>query len=145
MPGKLALTFDDGPDPEWTPAILDILKDKHVPAAFFMIGSNMEAHPGLVQRVLADGHEVGNHTYTHPNLADTPPAAVRLELNATQRLFQALTGRSLRLFRSPYLSDSNPSDADEIEPIKQAQALGYIEVDRQSRHAGLGAADGRRR
>ena len=70
------------------------------------------------------------------------PPAVRLELNATQRLFQALTGRSLRLFRSPYLSDANPSDADEIEPIKQAQALGYIEVDLQSRHPGLGAADG---
>ena len=127
-PGKLALTFDDGPDPEWTPEILRILKDKHVPAAFFMIGSNMEAHPGLVLQVVNDGHEVGNHTYTHPNLADTPPTAVRLELNATQRLFQALAGRSLTLFRSPYLSDSNPSDADEIEPIKAAQALGYIEV-----------------
>jgi cellulose synthase/poly-beta-1,6-N-acetylglucosamine synthase-like glycosyltransferase/peptidoglycan/xylan/chitin deacetylase (PgdA/CDA1 family) len=126
--GKLALTFDDGPDPDWTPTILNILKDKHAPGAFFMIGSNMEAHPGLVQQVLADGHEVGNHTYTHPNLAETPGAATRLELNATQRLFQALTGRSLRLFRSPYLSDSHPSDADEIEPIKQAQALGYIEV-----------------
>jgi cellulose synthase/poly-beta-1,6-N-acetylglucosamine synthase-like glycosyltransferase/peptidoglycan/xylan/chitin deacetylase (PgdA/CDA1 family)/spore germination protein YaaH len=128
VPGKLALTFDDGPDPEWTPEILRILKDKHVPAAFFMIGSNMEAHPGLVLQVVNDGHEVGNHTYTHPNLADTPTTAVRLELNATQRLFQALVGRSLTLFRSPYLSDSNPSDADEIEPIKAAQALGYIEV-----------------
>jgi cellulose synthase/poly-beta-1,6-N-acetylglucosamine synthase-like glycosyltransferase/peptidoglycan/xylan/chitin deacetylase (PgdA/CDA1 family) len=128
VPGKLAVTFDDGPDPEWTPAILDILRQKKVPATFFMIGSNMEAHPGLVQRVLAEGHEVGNHTYTHPNLADTPPAAERLELNATQRLFQALTGRSMRFFRSPYLTDNNPSDADEIEPIKQAQELGYIEV-----------------
>jgi cellulose synthase/poly-beta-1,6-N-acetylglucosamine synthase-like glycosyltransferase/peptidoglycan/xylan/chitin deacetylase (PgdA/CDA1 family) len=127
-PKKLALTFDDGPDPEWTPAILDILKEKKAPAAFFMIGSNMEAHPGLAQRVLAEGHEVGNHTYTHPNLADTSPAATRLELNATQRLFQALTGRSMRLFRSPYLTDARPSDADEIEPIKQAQELGYIEV-----------------
>lgn len=128
IPGKLALTFDDGPDPEWTPAILDILKQKKVPATFFMIGSNMEAHPGLVQRVFAEGHEIGNHTYTHPNLADTPPAATRLELNASQRLFQALTGRSMRFFRSPYLTDATPSDADEIEPIQQAQALGYIEV-----------------
>src|SRR6201999_2821683 len=127
-PKKLALTFDDGPDPEWTPAILDILKQKKVPATFFMIGSNMEAHPGLVQRVLAEGHEIGNHTYTHPNLADTPPAAVRLELNATQRLFQALTGRSMRLLRPPYLSDAQPSDADQIVPIEEAQKLGYIAV-----------------
>ncbi|HWC63697.1 MAG TPA: polysaccharide deacetylase family protein [Rhizomicrobium sp.] len=125
---KLALTFDDGPDPQWTPAILDILKAKHVPATFFVIGANMEAHPGLVQRILAEGHEVGNHTYTHPNLADTPLAAVRLELNATQRLFEALTGRSLRLLRPPYLGDAEPSDADEIVPIEEAQKLGYITV-----------------
>ncbi len=125
---KLALTFDDGPDPEWTPSILSILKEKKAPATFFMIGSNMEAHPGLVQRVMADGHEVGNHTFTHPNLADTSLPATRLELNATQRLFQALTGRSMRFFRSPYLTDARPSDAEEIEPIKEAQSLGYIEV-----------------
>ncbi len=128
LPKKLALTFDDGPDPEWTPAILSILKQKKVTATFFMIGSAMEAHPGLVQRVLADGHEVGNHTYTHPNLADTPPAAVRLELNATQRLFQALTGRSMRLMRPPYLGDAEPSDADEIVPVEIAQSLGYITI-----------------
>jgi peptidoglycan/xylan/chitin deacetylase (PgdA/CDA1 family)/GT2 family glycosyltransferase len=128
VPKKLALTFDDGPDPEWTPAILAILKEKKVPATFFMIGSAMEAHPGLVQRVLADGHEAGNHTYTHPNLADTPPAAVRLELNATQRLFQALTGRSMRLMRPPYLGDAEPSDADEIVPVEIAQSLGYITI-----------------
>ena len=125
---KLALTFDDGPDPAWTPQILDILKAKHVQASFFVIGSNMEAHPGLVQRILAEGHEVGNHTFTHPNLADTPAAAVRLELNATQRLFEALTGRSMRLLRPPYLGDAEPSDADEIIPIVEAQKLGYLTV-----------------
>ncbi len=128
VPGKLAITFDDGPDPAWTPEILRILREKHVPAAFFTIGANMEAHPGLTLQIVKEGHEVGNHTFTHPNLAETSLAATRLELNASQRLFQALTGRSLMLFRSPYLSDSNPSDAEEIEPIKQAQALGYIEV-----------------
>ncbi|MGH6829247.1 MAG: polysaccharide deacetylase family protein, partial [Rhizomicrobium sp.] len=100
---KIALTFDDGPDSVWTPKILDILRRKHVTATFFVIGANMEAHPSLVQRILAEGHEVGNHTYTHPNLADTPLAAVRLELNATQLLFEALTGRSLRLLRPPYM------------------------------------------
>ena len=65
---------------------------------------------------------------THPNLADTPRAAVRLELNATQRLFEALTGRSMRLFRPPYLGDAEPRDADEIDPVEQAQKLGYITV-----------------
>ena len=129
VPGKIALTFDDGPDPEWTPQILAILREKHVPAAFFMIGANMEAHPGLVRQVLDDGFEIGNHTYTHPNLADTPLPAVRLELNATQRLFEALTGRSLRMLRPPYLSDAEPTDADEIVPIEEAQKLGYVVVD----------------
>ena len=70
-PRELALTFDDGPDAEWTPQILDILRDKHVPATFFVIGGNAEANPGLVQRELKEGHEVGNHTFTHPNLSDT--------------------------------------------------------------------------
>ncbi|HEY1630266.1 MAG TPA: polysaccharide deacetylase family protein [Rhizomicrobium sp.] len=125
---KVAFTFDDGPDPEWTPQILDILKAKHVTATFFVIGGNAEANPGLVQREIDEGHEVGNHTFTHPNLADIPPEAVTLELNATQRLFQALTGRSLRLFRPPYLGDAEPTDGDEILPVKAAQDLGYITV-----------------
>jgi cellulose synthase/poly-beta-1,6-N-acetylglucosamine synthase-like glycosyltransferase/peptidoglycan/xylan/chitin deacetylase (PgdA/CDA1 family)/spore germination protein YaaH len=127
-PHELALTFDDGPDPEWTPQILDILKAKHVKATFFIIGENAEAHPELVQRMVAEGHDVGNHTFTHPNLSDTPGPAVELELNATQRLFQALTGRSLRLFRPPYLGDAEPSDAPELNPVELAQSLGYITV-----------------
>jgi cellulose synthase/poly-beta-1,6-N-acetylglucosamine synthase-like glycosyltransferase/peptidoglycan/xylan/chitin deacetylase (PgdA/CDA1 family)/spore germination protein YaaH len=128
VPHKVALTFDDGPDPSWTPEILDILKEKKVPAAFFVIGANVEAHPGLVQRELAEGHEVGNHTFTHPNLAETSSEAVRLELNATQRLFEAMTGHSMHLFRPPYLGDAEPASAEEIEPVKVAQKLGYIIV-----------------
>jgi cellulose synthase/poly-beta-1,6-N-acetylglucosamine synthase-like glycosyltransferase/peptidoglycan/xylan/chitin deacetylase (PgdA/CDA1 family)/spore germination protein YaaH len=127
-PHELALTFDDGPDAEWTPQILDILRDKHVPATFFDIGGNAEANPGLVQRELREGHEVGNHTFTHPNLSDTADEAVALELNATQRLFEALTGRSMRLFRPPYLGDAEPSDVDELVPVEIAQKLGYITV-----------------
>jgi cellulose synthase/poly-beta-1,6-N-acetylglucosamine synthase-like glycosyltransferase/peptidoglycan/xylan/chitin deacetylase (PgdA/CDA1 family)/spore germination protein YaaH len=125
---EIALTFDDGPDPQWTPQILDILKAKNVKATFFLIGENAEANPGLVQRILAEGHELGNHTYTHPDLANTPPQAVALELNATQRLIEALTGRSLLLFRPPYLGDAEPTDDDQIVPVLVAQSMGYITV-----------------
>jgi cellulose synthase/poly-beta-1,6-N-acetylglucosamine synthase-like glycosyltransferase/peptidoglycan/xylan/chitin deacetylase (PgdA/CDA1 family)/spore germination protein YaaH len=125
---KLALTFDDGPDPQWTPQILDILKARHVKATFFVIGENAEAYPEIVQRMVSEGHDVGNHTFTHPNLADTPGPAVILELNSTQRLFQALTGRSMRLFRPPYLGDAEPSDEPDLRPVELAQNLGYITV-----------------
>jgi len=128
VPHALALTFDDGPDPQWTPAILDVLKEKNVKASFFIIGANAEAHPGLIQRILAEGHEIGNHTFTHPNLAETSGAADAVELNATQRLFEALTGRSMRLFRPPYLGDAEPVTEDEIVPVEIAQNLGYITV-----------------
>jgi cellulose synthase/poly-beta-1,6-N-acetylglucosamine synthase-like glycosyltransferase/peptidoglycan/xylan/chitin deacetylase (PgdA/CDA1 family) len=128
LPHKIALTFDDGPDPTWTPQILDILKAKHVPAAFFVIGSQAEMSPRLVQREVDEGHDVGNHTFTHPNLGDSPPGIVALELNATQRLFEALTGRSMRLFRAPYFGDAEPTTADELVPIQIAQDMGYIAV-----------------
>jgi len=127
-PNKLALTFDDGPDPDWTPKILDILKAKGVHASFFVIGENAQAYPDLVQRVLAEGHDVGNHTFTHPNLGEMPDALVTLEINASQRLFEALTGRSMRLFRAPYLGDAEPTTADEIVPIQIAQSMGYSSV-----------------
>ena len=127
-PHKLALTFDDGPDPEWTPKILDILKAKGAHATFFIIGQNAESHPEIVQRILAEGHDIGSHSYTHPNMADLSPSVTALELNATQRLFQAITGRSLRLFRPPYLGDAEPTTADELVPIQLAQAMGYLTV-----------------
>lgn len=125
---KLALTFDDGPDPEWTPQVLDILKAKHVHATFFVIGANAQANPDLIQRIVAEGHELGSHTYTHPNLADTPQQVVSLELNATQRLIEALTGRSMRLFRPPYLGDNEPGDPGDILPVEIAQNMGYLTV-----------------
>ncbi|RZM21332.1 MAG: glycosyltransferase, partial [Sphingomonas sp.] len=127
-PGLVALTFDDGPDPKWTPQILDVLKAKHVPATFFIIGDNGLTQRGLLQRLIVEGHEVGNHTYTHPNLATTSDDTTMLELNATQRLFQAFTGRSLRLFRAPYFGDAEPSTADEIGPAYAAQQRGYLSV-----------------
>lgn len=127
-PGEVALTFDDGPDPEWTPRILDILKREHVPATFFIIGENALTERPLLERMVREGHEVGSHTYTHPNLAGATDSETAFQLNTTQRLFQAFTGRSLRLFRAPYFGDAEPTTADEIEPALQAQNRGYTSV-----------------
>lgn len=127
-PGKVSLTFDDGPSAEWTPKVLDILKQKNVKATFFIVGENGETNPRLLQRVLADGHEIGNHTFTHPNIAQASGEGARLELNATQRLVQALTGRSIRLFRPPFFGDAEPTTPEEIRAVKIAQSLGYATV-----------------
>ena len=124
-PGWVALTFDDGPDGRWTPRILNVLKAKHAPATFFVIGQNMQARPDLVRRELREGHLVGNHTWTHPNIAATPLAQTDLEINTTQRLFEVLTSRSMRFFRPPYFGDAEPSTPGEVEPLKIAQKLGY--------------------
>lgn len=128
LPKQVALTFDDGPDPDYTPKILDILKAEHVPGTFFIIGENALQHPLLLRRLVAEGHEVGNHTYTHPNLATTSAGSTALELNATQRLVQAYTGRGMRLFRAPYFGDAEPTTADELDPALVAQKQGYTVV-----------------
>lgn len=125
-PGQIALTFDDGPDPKWTPAILDILKKEQVPASFFIIGQNGQANPSLIKRIVAEGHDIGNHSFTHPNLGEMPGRITELELNATERLIESLTGRSTRLFRAPYFGDAEPQTADEVEPAAIANRLGYV-------------------
>jgi len=127
-PGNVAITFDDGPDPDWTPQILDILKKYGIHATFFIIGKNAEAHPDLIRRILREGHEIGSHTYTHPNLSEAGPETTMLELNATQRLLEWLTGRTTILFRPPYNADSMPSSTAEARPIALATDLGYITV-----------------
>src|ERR1700752_2678322 len=70
---SIALTFDDGPDPKWTPAILDILKRHNIKATFFLIGQNAVDNPDLVRRIFREGHEIGNHSFTHPNMAHVGP------------------------------------------------------------------------
>ncbi|HEY2931024.1 MAG TPA: glycosyltransferase [Acidobacteriota bacterium] len=128
LPKRLVLTFDDGPDPQYTPAILDILKQKNVKACFFIVGRNAELYPALLRRIYAEGHEVGNHTFTHPNLGAASELVARLELNTTQRLIQSLLHRSTILFRPPYGIDSTPETANEVQPIMVADRLGYITV-----------------
>lgn len=129
-PHKVSITFDDGPDPVWTPKILDVLKARGVKAAFFIVGNNGEFNPGLVQRIVAEGHEIGNHTYTHANLTKISRTRMRLELDATQRLIESLTGRGTTLFRPPYNADSTPSRLEELVPLKFAESdeMGYTVV-----------------
>lgn len=125
---QVAITFDDGPDAEWTPQILDVLRDKGVKATFFMVGTKMEDHPELVQRMVAEGHEIGVHTYTHPNLAKVSKERALLEFNASQRLIEKITGRSTLLFRPPYKADNLPHSEEEIIPLQLAQKRGYLTV-----------------
>ena len=125
---QVAITFDDGPDPHWTPKILDILKAANLKAAFFLTGVNAERYPTLVRRIVNEGHEIGNHTYYHPNLALCWPEHVRLELNATQLLLEAITGRATTLFRPPYAADTSPSQLSELAPLQIAQELDYMVV-----------------
>uniref|UniRef100_UPI0035243012 polysaccharide deacetylase family protein n=1 Tax=Salmonella enterica TaxID=28901 RepID=UPI0035243012 len=91
-------------------------------------GENGVAGRSLLQRMVADGDEIGNHSYTHPNMAEDSPTGIKLELNATQRLIEAYTGRSTRLFRAPYFGDAEPTTADELVPALIAQQQGYTVV-----------------
>ena len=127
-PKMVALTFDDGPDKRWTPQILSILEAYHVPATFFVIGENGVANRSILEREVADGDEIGNHSYTHPNMALETHTGINLELNATRRLVEAYTGHSIRLFRAPYFGDAEPTTADELGPALIAQQHGYTVV-----------------
>jgi peptidoglycan-N-acetylglucosamine deacetylase len=101
-PGELALTFDDGPNPAWTPALLDLLEARGVRATFFMIGRHAQTEPELVRRVAAAGHIIGNHSWSHPNLARSAAARIREELVRTQQTLEQTMGAPVRWFRPPY-------------------------------------------
>jgi len=128
VPNALALTFDDGPSTPFTGRILDELHDLGVPGTFFVIGENAERHPDLIQRIWDEGDEIGNHTYTHPNIAAISRQRANFELNATQRVLQSNIGRSTLMFRPPYNADAEPSSAEEVLPILEAARLGYFTV-----------------
>lgn len=100
--GVVALTFDDGPDPRWTPAILDILAAEGVPGTFFVVGRNAEVYQDLVRREAAGGNVVGNHTYTHPNMTRVSSRRSQLEISADQVAIEGIIGERPLLFRSPY-------------------------------------------
>lgn len=124
----VALTFDDGPDPEYTDKVLEVLKKYKVNATFFMVGSNAQKNPGIVARVFQEGNLIGSHTFTHPNVALISDRQTRLELNATQRVIEEITGHKTILFRPPYVADAEPQTPEELIPIIRAQKLGYLTI-----------------
>jgi peptidoglycan-N-acetylglucosamine deacetylase len=120
-PGELALTFDDGPNPACTPRLLDILASHSVHATFFLVGSFAQQQPELIRRILAAGHLIGNHSWSHPNLALTPARRVDEELTRTSDTLQQITGAPIKYFRPPY-------GARRPHVLRTARRLGMIPV-----------------
>lgn len=99
---KIAITFDDGPDPVYTPQLLDGLKERGAKASFFVMGKQAEAHPELVKRMQEEGHLIGNHTYSHIQLTKKNREAFRAELKKTNELLTEITGEEVLFVRPPY-------------------------------------------
>ena len=127
-PNKVAITFDDGPDPDWTPKILDVLKEKNAKATFFLIGIQTDKFSGLAKRIYREGHTIGNHTFTHPDVSNISPAYMKVELNLTERLFASMIGVRATLMRPPYAIDEEPDTTDQVRPLEIPQEMGYITV-----------------
>jgi len=100
----VALTYDDGPNPPYTDQLLDVLAKHNVKATFFMIGNRIERHPETVNRVIAEGHQIGNHSYSHPPLGFLPPFYVRREIERTDNLLQQFNITDEIVFRAPVLT-----------------------------------------
>ena len=127
-PKQVLLTFDDGPDPIYTPQVLDILAQEHVPAAFFLLGINAENNIPLVKRIYNEGHEIGNHTFSHPNVATVSKRRANIEFESTRLLIEAITGHSTILFRAPYNADAMPETMEELVPVALARQKNYLDV-----------------
>lgn len=134
MAGKrVALTFDDGPDASYTGPILDTLKSRQAVASFFVVGRQVQRLPELTRRIVAEGHELGNHSWSHADFAGLSDQAIRMELATTGRVIEAVTGRRPLLFRPPYIGDARPATEERLRPMAVASDLGYrvagLEVD----------------
>jgi peptidoglycan-N-acetylglucosamine deacetylase len=127
-PDAVAITFDDGPDARYTRDMLDVLASRDAPATFFLVGSSALANPDLVRRMIADGHEIGSHTFLHPELESISDTRARLELNATQRLVSVLTGHSTVLFRTPFGRGEGPITGEAASAMRILSESGYLVV-----------------
>ena len=145
-PNEVALSFDDGPDPKWTPKILDILKHKGAQATFMLIGDEAQQNIGLMQRIVREGHEIGNHTYTHPDISEISHAPTRPGSGADRAPLRQQAGRAAALFpaavrhrrrarhRRPGRAGRTASSSD-----------GLTVVGQQDRHRRLGRTQSTRR
>jgi cellulose synthase/poly-beta-1,6-N-acetylglucosamine synthase-like glycosyltransferase/peptidoglycan/xylan/chitin deacetylase (PgdA/CDA1 family) len=129
MPSRtIALTFDDGPDPTWTPRVLRVLGKYQIKATFFMVGTEVARHPELARQVAEGGHEIGAHTFTHPELAEIANWRRDLEYSQTQMAIAAATGKSTKLLRPPYSSLPDAVDGDGWNTALDAKRRGYVTV-----------------
>ncbi|MBZ3907248.1 bifunctional polysaccharide deacetylase/glycosyltransferase family 2 protein [Streptomyces griseiscabiei] len=129
VPDKtIALTFDDGPNPTWTPEILDVLKKYDVPATFFVVGSMVSRYPSIVRDMVEDGHEIGIHTFTHVDLSYQSDARITREMTQTQLALAGAAGITTTLFRAPYSSETDAIDNYSWPVYKKLGEDGYTSV-----------------
>lgn len=123
---QMVLTFDDGPDPKFTPPILDLLAQEKIPSSFFALGASITKYPHLSQRVISEGHVLANHTFTHADLDLISSWHAEEEINQTQRIIRTVTHKNPSFFRIPYGGHDDDSLRDDIRAILEAQRLGYV-------------------
>lgn len=123
---RIALTFDDGPHPIYTPQLLDILSKNEAKATFFVTGDNVARYPEIAERIVREGHTIANHSFTHANFDFISRFQAQQELNVTGRVITAATERRTAYFRPPYGGDTDQSLRNSIAAILTAQQLGYV-------------------
>jgi peptidoglycan/xylan/chitin deacetylase (PgdA/CDA1 family) len=128
-PGKIVLTFDDGPDPDFTPRILDILKTRKSACSIFRSRINgRKKYPAILSAIYDEGFEIGNHTFFHPDISTVALERVNLELNSTRKLIESVTGHSTILFRPPFNADAEPQTLAEVIPVAESRKQSYINI-----------------
>ncbi len=126
--GWVSLTFDDGPHPIWTPKILDELDRLDVKATFFVVGEQVDAYPHLAVDIVSRGHEIANHTYSHPQMGEIATRQIDLQLELTRLAVIDATGIDSRLYRPPYSGDASRLPPDEADAAARALDKGYVFV-----------------
>ncbi len=125
---RVVLSFDDGPDEKYTPQVIEILKKENIPASFFLLGENAENNIPIVKTLFENNFELGNHSFSHPNFSIVSALRIKLELRATKRLIECITGRSTILFRFPYSGDDDSEAVDDIYPMWVCKTEHYYTV-----------------